>query len=105
MAEFNARVESFMARFGATKTQAIYLLRDEADKSDRTTLGTYIASRIMQDDAFKQIGYDYMDRNPDQPGENPADAYRRVMAQMTADILDEVFDVMPKDTPTSTATR
>lgn len=98
MAEFNDRVVSFKTRFSATQAQASYLLH-WVERLGREDVESSIASRIMQDDDLKQIGYHYVDRDAEYlSGINRNDAYRRVMREMTADIVDELFSVMPKDT-------
>ncbi len=97
MAEFNERAASFMARFNATQEQASRIL-GEMDRLNRDDNERSIAPRIMQDDAFKAIGYAYMDRDPEYSSSlNRADAYRRIMREMTDDIINEVYEVSPKE--------
>jgi hypothetical protein len=97
MAQFSDRVASFMARFNATQEQASRLL-GEIDRLNRDDNERSIASRIMQDDAFKKIGYAYMDRDPEYlAGQNRNDAYRRIMREITDDIINEVYEVSPKE--------
>jgi hypothetical protein len=97
MSDLTSRIASFMVRFNASREQARSLLgimdavaAEEAEK--------WIARRIMQDDAYKYIGYGYTDRDPEyMSGKNRNDAYQRVMLEMTADLIDEVYHVMPKN--------
>lgn len=105
MAEINARVTSFMERFGATRAQASYLLawvnRLQKDDVERS-----IASRIMQDDELEKIGRDYLERDPEYvPGVKGNEAYLDMLKQLTADFMDEVYVVMRTELSATTPIR
>lgn len=97
MAELQERIDSFKERFNANDEQARFVIAT-VDKWGREVSDERIATVIMQNRSFYKLGDSYLARQPQYKTQKAInDSYKAALAEMTADILDEVFDVMPKD--------
>jgi hypothetical protein len=97
MAELQERIDSFMERFSASEEQASFVIKT-VDSWGRDAAEQNIATVIMQNRKFYKLGDTYMARRPEFTTKAAINkAYKAALDEMTADILDEIYNVKPKD--------